>query len=133
FLTQNAAILPVEVETCQYAILDDRSVSDDTVILAHSYSSFQMRDADTMTEEEAEQWMRECEEEEEGEDDGWREWRVRFEDAEKMATMLCFEGDFTVKLYSEEFVERYTGEDGVFGLRDAYEALMGIEMDRDEL
>lgn len=134
FLTEKSSNLPADIETCQYAILDDRSVSDDTVILAHSYSSFQMRDADTMTEEEAEQWMRECEEEEEeGEDDGWREWRVRFEDAEKMATMLCFEGDFTVKLYSEEFVERYTGEDGVFGLRDAYEALMGMEMGRDEL
>lgn len=92
-----------------------------------------MRDPDTMTEEEAEQWMGECEEDEEGEDDGWMTRRVRFEDAEKMATMLCFEGDFTVKLYSEEFVERFTGEDGVFGLRDAYEALMGIEMDRDEL
>ena len=40
--------------------------------------------------------------------------------------MLCFEGDFTVKLYSEEFVERYTGEDGVFGFKRAYEALMGM-------
>lgn len=92
-----------------------------------------MRDPDTMTEEEAEQWMRECEEDEEGEDDGWREWRVRFEDAEKMATMLCFEGDFTVKLYSGEFVERYTGEDGVFGLRDAYNAYIGTGTVRDEL
>lgn len=86
-----------------------------------------------MTEEEAEQWMRDCEEEGEGENDGWREWRVKFEDAEKMATMLCFEGDFTVKLYSKEFVERYTGEDGVFGLRDAYNAYIGMETVRDEL
>ena len=31
-----------------------------------------------MTEEEAEQWMRDCEEEGEGEDDKWRAWRVRF-------------------------------------------------------
>ncbi|THZ90010.1 hypothetical protein D6C83_09380, partial [Aureobasidium pullulans] len=35
-----------------------------------------MRDADTMTKEGAEQWMRDCEEDEEGEDDEWREWRV---------------------------------------------------------
>lgn len=133
FLTENSSNLPAEIEYCQYAILDDRSVSDNTIILAHSYSRLQMRDADTMTEEEAEQWVRDCEEDEEGEDDGWREWRVRFEDAEKMATMLCFEGDFTVKLYSEEFVERYTGEDGVFGLRDAYNAYIGMETVRDEL
>jgi hypothetical protein len=92
-----------------------------------------MRDADTMTEEEAEQWVRECEEDEEGEDDGWREWRVRFEDAEKMAKMLCFEGDFTVKLYSEEFVRRFTDEAGVFRLRDAYDAYIGMETIRDEL
>lgn len=85
-----------------------------------------------MTEEEAEQWMRDCEEEGEGEDDKWRAWRVRFEDAEKMATMLCFEGDFTVKLYSEEFVERYTGEDGVFGFQDARRAYVGSEVVRSE-
>ncbi|THY37884.1 hypothetical protein D6C97_10566 [Aureobasidium pullulans] len=133
FLTQNAAILPAGIETCQYAILDDRSVSDDTIILAHSYSSLQMRDPDTMTEEEAKQWMRDCEEDEEGEDDGWRAWRVRFEDAEKMATMLCFEGDFTVKLYSEEFVERYTGEDGVFGFQDARRAFVGSKVVRRRL
>ena len=85
-----------------------------------------------MTEEEAEQWMRDCEEEGEGDDDEWRTWRVRFEDAEKMATMLCFEGDFTVKLYSEEFVERYTGEDGVFGFQDARRAFVGSEVVRSE-
>ncbi|THZ70853.1 hypothetical protein D6C84_10375 [Aureobasidium pullulans] len=133
FLTENSSKLPADIESCQYAILDDRSVSDNTIILAHSYSSLQMGDPNTMTEEEAEQWMRDCEEDEEGEDDGWREWRVRFEDAEKMATMLCFEGDLTMKLYSEESVGSLTDEAGVFRLRDAYEALMGMEMGRDEL
>ncbi|THX80846.1 hypothetical protein D6D05_04367, partial [Aureobasidium pullulans] len=133
FLTEDSSSLPADIETCQYAILDDRSVGDNTVILAHSYSRLQMRVPDTMTEEEAEQWMRECEEDEEGDDDEWRTWRVRFEDAEKMATMLCFEGDFTMKLYSEEFVGRFTDEAGAFGLRDAYNACIGMETVRDEL
>lgn len=58
---------------------------------------------------------------------------MRFEDAEKMATMLCFEGDFTVKLYSEELVGSFTDEAGVFRLRDAYNAYIGTGTVRDEL
>jgi len=81
-----------------------------------------MRDLDIMTEDEADQWQTECDECEDEEDDSWREWRVRFEDADALSTILCFEGEFTPKVYNDEFVATYTDAAGVFQLRSAYRA-----------
>ncbi|KAI4736738.1 FMN-dependent alpha-hydroxy acid dehydrogenase [Aureobasidium sp. EXF-12298] len=111
-----------DLEACQYALLDERSVMDHTVILAHSYSSFQMRDRDTMTEDELSHWDGECEERIDEPDDSWREWRVRFEEAETLSTYLCFECDFTVKLYNDDFVAAHTDDKGIFQLDSAHRA-----------
>ncbi|KAI4716095.1 hypothetical protein E4T48_07699 [Aureobasidium sp. EXF-10727] len=109
-----------DLESCQYALLDERSASDQTVILAHSYSSLQMRDPETMSEDELEQWYAEYEELEGEPDDAWCEWRVAFENAEMLSTHLCFESEFTVKLYNEDFVAMHTDARGVFQKRSAY-------------
>ena len=113
------------LEPCQYAILDKRSVLDETVVLAHAYSSVHDRDPETMTEAEREQWEEEREECEEDEYDSWREWRVSFKDAERLATIVSFESDFTPKVYTDEFVARYSTVEGVFQLEVAYEAWVG--------
>ncbi|KAG9568811.1 hypothetical protein KCU71_g1263, partial [Aureobasidium melanogenum] len=111
-----------DLEACQYALLDERSVMDHTVILAHSYSSFQMRDRDTVTEDELSHWDDECEERIYEPDDSWREWRVRFGEAETLSTYLCFECDFTVKLYNDDFVAAHTDDKGIFQLDSAHRA-----------
>lgn len=111
-----------DLAACQYAILDERSTIDQTVILAHSYSSLEMRDPDTMTEDELDRWDTECEGREDEPDDSWCEWRVRFEDAEPLSTFLCFECDFTVKLYNKDFVAAHTDDKGVFHLESAQRA-----------
>jgi hypothetical protein len=86
-----------------------------------------MRDPETMTEDELEQWEAECDEHEDESDDSWREWRVEFKDAEPLSTILCFEEDFTVKLYNDDFVTTHTNSEGVFQLRAAYRAFSGTE------
>jgi hypothetical protein len=101
---------------------------DQTVILAHSYSSLLERDPDIMTEEEAEQWEADCEKYGDEENDSWREWRVAFQDAERLSVILCFEQDFTPKLYNEDFVARHTDAEGVFQLRSAFQAFAGAEL-----
>ncbi|KAG9950225.1 hypothetical protein KCU85_g3566, partial [Aureobasidium melanogenum] len=114
-----------DLEACQYALLDKRSDIDHTVILAHSYSSLAMRDPEIMTEDELNQWNAECEERIDEPDDSWREWRVRFEEADSLSTHLCFESDFTVKLYNEAFVAAHTDDKGIFQVdsaRRAFEA-----------
>lgn len=111
-----------DLEACQYALLDERSAADQTVILVHSYSSLWMRDPETMTEDELAEWDAECESREDEPDDSWREWRVSFENAESLSTYLCFECDFTVKLYNEDFVAAYTDDKGVFQLGSAKRA-----------
>lgn len=124
--------LPVDmtsnIEPCQHAILDQRSARDETVIIAHSYSTLQDRDPETMTEHERELWGRECEEvdEEDGDDDAWFEWRVSFQDAERLATIVSFEDDFTIKLYNRDFVAMHTNADGVLQLGSAFEAWSGV-------
>ena len=114
-----------DLEPCQYAVLDQRSVLDESVVLAHAYSSVHDRDPETMTEAEREQWREEREECEEDEYDSWREWRVSFKDAERLATIVSFESDFTAKVYNDEFVAKYTTAEGVFQLESAYEYWVG--------
>ncbi|CAD0059400.1 unnamed protein product [Aureobasidium pullulans] len=129
FLDDRLSVTPEasDLESCQYAILDERSATDQTIILAHSYSTLLMRDPETMTEDELEQWEAECDEHEDESDDSWREWRVEFKDAEPLSTILCFEEDFTVKLYNDDFVTTHTNSEGVFQLRAAYRAFSGTE------
>jgi hypothetical protein len=111
-----------DLEPCQYALLDERSALDQTVILAHSYSSRLTRDPGSMTDEEYVQWEAECDEYEDEEDDCWREWRVTFNDTESLSTFLCFEQDFTPKLYNDDFVATHTDAEGVFQLGVAFQA-----------
>lgn len=87
-----------------------------------------MRDPDTMTEDEAEQWQNECDEYGDDEDDSWREWRVKFQDAEPLSTVLCLESDFTTRLYNDGFVATHTDAEGVFQLRSAYRTFAGTEL-----
>lgn len=109
-----------DLEACQYALLDERSITDQTVVMAHSYSSLSMRDPDTMTEDKLAQWEIDCDED--NPDDSWREWQVRFDDADSLSTHLCFESDFTVKLYNDDFVATHTDADGVLQLKSALKA-----------
>ncbi|KAK6004832.1 hypothetical protein QM012_007611 [Aureobasidium pullulans] len=111
-----------DLEPCQYAVLDERSATDQTMILAHSYSAFHMRDPETMTDEECVQWEVECDERADEPDDSWRKWRVRFEDAGPLSTHLCFETDFTPKLYNDDLVAAHTDQTGVFQLTSAWKA-----------
>ena len=106
-----------DLEACQYALLDERSITDQTVNLAHSYSSLDMRDPETMTEDELAQWEIDCDEDYRG--DSWHEWRVRFDDAESLSTHLCLESDFTVKLYNDDFMAAHTDANGVLQLKSA--------------
>jgi hypothetical protein len=118
------ADMPSNIEPCQYAILDQRSARDDTVIIAHSSSTLQDKDPEAMTEAERERWEEECEELDEGDDEdrAWCEWRVSFQDAERLATIVSFEDNFTVKLHNRDFVVAHTSADGVLQLRAAFEA-----------
>lgn len=77
-----------------------------------------MRNPETMTAEEADRWFEKCEDED-APDDAWREWRVKFEDAEKLSTELTMESDFTSKLDRDDFVAAYTNSEGVFELKSA--------------
>jgi hypothetical protein len=110
------------LEPDQYAILDERSARDDTVVLGHAFSSLQDRDPDTMTEEDREQWEHDMDVD--APNDFWREFRVRFEDADKMATVLTFPSDFTAKLHNDAFVEEHTVR-GVFLVTRAQRAYEG--------
>jgi hypothetical protein len=75
-----------------------------------------------MTDEEYVQWEAEFDEYKDEDDDCWREWRVGFKDAEDLEVFLCFEQDFTPKLYIDDFVAKYTTVEGVFQPRVAFEA-----------
>lgn len=120
-----------DLEPCQYALLDERSVATHSVVLGHSYSTLDMRDPDGMTEDELESWQREMDERDDADDDdaddAWREWRVHFKDAERMSTKLSFEEDFTMQLYNDRFVAAYTDEDGIFDIASAFRAFAGNE------
>ncbi|KAG9857884.1 hypothetical protein KCU98_g711, partial [Aureobasidium melanogenum] len=133
FITKNLpeALSGSDLEPCQYALLDEHSAANQTVVLAHSYSSLQMRDPETMTEDELEAWDAECEEHEGEPDDSWREWRVSFKDAERLSTILCFEDDSTIKLYNDDFVATHTDSEGIFQLESAYRAMAEAD-DSDE-
>jgi hypothetical protein len=110
------------LEPDQYAILDERSVRDDTVVLGHAFSSLHDRDPDPMTKEEREQWEHDMDVE--APNDFWREFRVTFEDADQMATVLTFPSDFTSKLHNDAFVKEHTDR-GVFLVTHAQRAYDG--------
>ncbi|KAI5203419.1 hypothetical protein E4T39_04240 [Aureobasidium subglaciale] len=127
FIKTNLHATGSDLEPCQYALLDEHSAANQTVVLAHSYSSLQMRDPESMTEEELKDWDAQCEEHEDDADDSWREWRVEFVDAERLPTILCFEGNFTIKLYDDDFVATHTDTEDGFQLDSAYRAFVGAE------
>ena len=113
------------LEPDQCALLDERSALDKTVILGRAFSSLHDRDPDIMTEEEREQWERDMDID--APNDFRRELRVKFDDANKMATILTFPSDFTAKLHNGTFVEEHTDQ-GVFLVtraQDAYERSAG--------
>lgn len=108
----------------QYALLDERSAGDNTVVLSIACSSLHDRDPETMDEAELEQWEEECEDNPNPRKDVWREFRVKFHDAEKLSTDLTMENDFTQKLYNDDFVAEHTDDQGIFKLQRAYEAFV---------
>jgi hypothetical protein len=123
------------LEPDQYALLDERSSSESTVVIGMAFSSLHDRDPGTMTEEELEQWEHECDENDDAPKDLWREFRVKFDEVEKLTTTLTMESDFTQKLYNDEFVASHTDEQGVFQLaraQHAFEAFHGVEEGSDE-
>lgn len=75
-----------------------------------------------MSEDERKR-KQECEAlgEEDAEDDAWCEWRVGFQDVERLATIISFEDHFTIKLYNQDFVAEHTSIDGVLQLIPAFE------------
>jgi hypothetical protein len=107
------------LEPGYYALLDEFSLEgENTVVLGIALSSLHDRDPSGMTDDEIEQWWTECEEQERV-PDKWREFRVKFDEADKLATVLTMESDFTQKLYNDDFVAEYTDERGVFQLARA--------------
>lgn len=108
-----------------YAILDERSALDNTVVFGGSFSTLRDRDPETMTFEEIDEWDLECEQNPDAPDDIWREFRVRFEELYDLTTTLLFEGDFTQKLYNDAFVAKYTDKRGVFFHEQARLAYVG--------
>lgn len=110
------------LEPGQYALLDERSAKDHTVVLGIACSSLHDRDPDAMTEDEREQWIMECEEKSDITLDTWREIRVSFDEAEKLCTILTMESDFTQKLYNDEFVAAHTNSEGVTLVKAAQRA-----------
>jgi len=109
-------------------LLDERSARDNTVIIADFDSKLFMRDIETMTNEESDQWMIECDNHDGSSDSVWREWRVKFEEAEELATFLDFLDDFRHKLYNDNFLAEHTDACGVLQLRPAFKAWAGVEM-----
>lgn len=126
FIAQHLPSVPAgtSLEPDRYALLDRPSISDSTVVLGISCSGLHDRDTETMTEEESEQWWEACEEHPESPKDLWREFRVQFGEAERLATILTFESDFTQKLYNDDFVAAHTGNRGVFLLEQAWLAYL---------
>ncbi|KAI4734011.1 hypothetical protein E4T50_15443 [Aureobasidium sp. EXF-12298] len=121
FVTERLPTAPkgTMLEPDQYAVLDEQSTRDNTVVLGHAFSSLHDRDPDTMTEEEREQWERDIDVD--APNDSWCEFRVTFEDVDQMATVLTFPGDFTSKLYNKASVEEHTDQ-GVFLVKRAQRA-----------
>ncbi|GAB7327442.1 hypothetical protein MBLNU13_g11302t2 [Cladosporium sp. NU13] len=95
---------------------------EEKAALAHSYSTLEHRDPETMSED-ARKRKQECEAlgVEDAEDDAWCEWRVGFQDVERLATIISFEDHFTIKLYNQDFVAAHTSTDGVLQLIPAFE------------
>lgn len=113
------------VEPRLYAILDAKSDQTRTVILGFEFSPLVMRDPDSMTEEEVDQWEIECDNSREDENDlRWREWRVSFQNSLDVIRELGIPTDFQPKLFNDAFVSRYTDQEGVFEVHRAKKAWM---------
>ncbi|KAI5208358.1 hypothetical protein AUEXF2481DRAFT_80881 [Aureobasidium subglaciale EXF-2481] len=124
YLSNPNAPMIGDLEPCQYAYLDERGARDYTVVLAHSYKALEMQDPTTMTEDELAQWDTELEERADEPDDMWREWRVKFKDAERLSTILSLESDFTVKLYDDDFLAAHVAAEGILQLETAWAAFV---------
>lgn len=107
-----------------YALLGERSESDSTIVMGHAYSPTLRRDPDLMTEDEWGQWTIECERDGAKEWTAWFEWRVRFEDAEKLHTTVDGLTDFACKLYREDCVAAWSDQRGVLRFDAAFEAFI---------
>nr|POE46221.1 hypothetical protein CFP56_73183 [Quercus suber] len=112
----------MEVELGQYCLLDEQSMNDDTVVFGKACSSLLDRDPEAMTEDESEQWLIECEENPDALKDLWREYRVKFHEAESFSAILSMEDEFTQKLYNDQFVAEHTDAHGVFLVNRAQQA-----------
>lgn len=117
----------MEVEPGQYCLLDEQSANNNTVVFGKALSSLHDRDPEAMTEDESEQWLMQCEENPDAPKDLWREYRVKFEEAESLSTILSMESDFTQKLYNDQFVAEHTNADGVFTVGRAQRAFEGSQ------
>lgn len=102
-----------ELPPPRYALLDELSIASETVVLGHGYSTLGMRDPEFMTDDDYLAWEQEIEEHGEA-NDAWREWRVRFGDANFMAALLEGDVDLSPKLYNDTFVAQFTDADGIF-------------------
>jgi len=93
-------------------VLDERSATDGTVVL------WMELEKDLMKEEEEED--EESESGEEGDGKVWRQWRVKFEDSERIATDL----DMTMEMWPVYCRDDLVGEDGVFNVKRAVETFI---------
>ncbi|KAI5255287.1 hypothetical protein E4T42_01875 [Aureobasidium subglaciale] len=116
---------PVDGFTSDFTNTDQiRDYPSNPNVLAHSYKALEMQDPNTMTEDELTQWDTELEERADEPDDMWREWRVKFRDAEQLSTVLSFESDFTVKLYDDDFLAAHVAAEGILQLETAWAAFV---------
>jgi len=102
------------LEARQFAVLDERSESDGTVVLWMQLDKDLMGLDQAAGEEGEESGDVEAEEEVEK---VWRQWRVKFEDSEKIAIDL----DMTIEMWPVYCREDLVGEDGVFNVKRAIE------------
>jgi len=96
------------LEVGQFAVLDERSATDGTVVL------WKELEKDLMKEEGQEE---ESESGEEGDGKVWRQWRVKFENSERIATDL----DMTMEMWPVYCRDDLVGEDDVFNVKRAVE------------
>jgi len=95
------------LEARQFAVLDERSASDGTVVLWMQLDKDLMGQGEESGDVEAEDEVEKV----------WRQWRVKFEDSEKIAIDL----DMTIAMWPVYCRDDLVGEDGVFNVKRAIE------------
>lgn len=58
-------------------------------------------------------------------------WRVSFQNAKQLATIVSFEDELTTKLYNHDDVAAHMNTDGILQLRSAFEAWSREQLDGD--